>query len=157
MPRHGSGTEIGTSSVCCCFVPVSVSGATGCSRQDQSARHGQNKMYANGLINYEISSVGYVRLLKGSTAGWSILLLFRCCSLSHSLAISFPLGLANVGQLWAANEPITTTEVAAATHYACCNRKHLPLANLHFDISNVNLHINLAQTVGQSVTHSVSQ
>lgn len=48
-------------------VPVSVSGATGCSRQDQSARHGQNKMYANGLINYEISSVGYVRLLKGST------------------------------------------------------------------------------------------
>lgn len=28
---------------------------------------GQNKMYANGLINYEISSVGYVRLLKGST------------------------------------------------------------------------------------------
>lgn len=116
-------------------------------------------MYANGLINYEISSVGYVRLLKGSTAGWSILLLCRCCSLSHSLAISFSLGLAYVGQLWAANEPITTTTtaVAAATHYACCNRKHLPLANLHFDISNVNLHINLAQTVGHSVTHSVSQ
>lgn len=67
------------------------------SRQDQSARHGQNKMYANGLINYEISSVGYVRLLKGSTAGWSILHSGCCCLRSHSSNLSLSFSLSWLG------------------------------------------------------------
>lgn len=122
MARHGSGIEIETIGVlACCRVWGNwlLSG----SRQDQSARHGQNKMYANGLINYEISSVGYVRLLKGSTAGWSILHSGCCCLRSHSsnlspLSHSLSSGLANVGQLWAANEPITTTAAATVNAFA---------------------------------------
>lgn len=123
------------------------------SRQDQSARHGQNKMYANGLINYEISSVGYVRLLKGSTAGWSILHSV-CCSRSHSFNLSLSLGLANVGQLWAANEPITTTATAAAAVNAFAV---VQLAFWHFKCQLRNKSWPDSWSLSHSVLQSVSK
>jgi len=113
MPRHGSGNGTSPEIVVVevrdvvVVVVVEVSGGNWLKPAGPVARPGRNKMYANGLINYEISSVSYVSLLKGNTAGWSIPPTAPPLLLSLSYCLSF---LVNVGQLWAANEAITTQQ-----------------------------------------------